>query len=337
MSCFTDYITVSGSCEDETSTSGYSLKDIGITLSELNQLVTKDYKNGKVLGEEKIDFSIKQVENNVFNHFAQKFRSNSILDGQRIGYHQPNMQLVSGIAATSKGLEIEMCNNDSFVDIYISEISLFLNHTGDVAVKVYDLKQNKLLDTITISAVAGQIVTSYVNKTYSSERYDLDLAIIYDSTGIDSYKTELKNGGCASCGGGAPTWVSPYFKARGIKVTTASDKINSNLTGMAETGGLAIQYNVNCNYRSWLCSIRNMLALPILYKAGESIMEFALHNSDRLNSKTILDLEKIDSRWNLYASKYQNSIESILKNMKLPSDSRCFDCREKSKTVVMLP
>lgn len=338
MACFDDYITVEGNCSDGTPGSGYTLKDIGITLTELNQIVTRDFKNGKTLGEEKIEFAIKYIANDIFNHFAGKFRSSSILDNQRIGYPQSNLQTVAAIAATSKGIEIEMCNNDSFVDIYISEVSLFLNYTGNVSVKIYDLHQNKLLDTITVAAVANQISTSFVNKTYTSDRRDLNLAIIYDASTIDSFKTDLKNGGCSDCaGGGSASWVSPYFKARGIKIANASDKIKSNLVGMAETGGLAIQYNINCNYNAWLCSIRNMIALPILYKSGEALMEFALHNSDRLNSKTILDLDNVEARWKLYQEKYISTLQNILKNIKLPSDSRCFDCREKNKTVTMLP
>jgi hypothetical protein len=337
MACFTDYITVDGSCSDNTSQSTYTLKDIGITLSELNEIVTKDYKNGKTLGEEKISFAIKQVENNIHNHFASKFRSNSILDNQRIGFQQPNLQSVVPLAAYSKGIEIEMCSNDSFVDVYISEISLFTNTTGNIDVKIYDIFQNKLLDTITVNCVAGEITTAFVNKTYSSDRKNLNIALIYDSTGVTSFKTQVKQGSCSTCTDGAPTWVSPYFKARGIKIDNTLDVIKSSLKGIAETGGLSLQYNVNCNYNAWICSIRNMLALPVLYKSGEQLMEFILHNSDRLNSTTILDLEKVEARWKMYAEKYQSSIDSILKNIKLPSDSKCFDCREKSKTVTMLP
>jgi len=337
MSCFTDYITVNGTCSDATSQSDYSLKDIGITVSELNDIVTKDFKNGKDLGEQKIAFAIKQVTNSVYNHFAGKFRSRSILDGQRIGYPQPNMQSVAAIADHSKGVEIEMCNNNSFVDIYISEISLFVNFSGNVDVKIYDLHQNKLLDTITVAAVAGEISRAFVNKSYSSERRDLNLAIIYDSTGKASFKTEMKLGGCSDCSTGAPTWISPYFKARGVKIANADTKIKSNLRGVADTGGLSIQYNVNCNYNAWLCSVRNLIALPVLYKAGEQLMEFALHNSDRLNSKTIIDMEKVEGRWKLYGEKHREALDNILKNIRLPEDSRCFDCREKSKTVTMLP
>ena len=66
-------------------------------------------------------------------------------------------------------------------------------------------------------------------------------------------------------------------------------------------------------------------------------MEFSLHSSDRNNSKTIIDVEKNEGRMNFYADKYKESIENVLKNMRLPTDSKCFMCREKNKTVTMLP
>ena len=339
MSCFTDFITVTGTCSDGTSTSGYSLKDVGITLSELDEVVTKDYTNGKALGDAKIDFARKLINNRVLGHFSDKFNTNSIIDGQRIGYPQDNMGIVTGTAGKFKGLEFEICNNDSFVNVYISELSLFLNYSGVVAVEVWDLKQNKLLDTLSITAVAGEIVTSYVNKTYTSDRKELDLAFIYDSDGVDAYKCDIKGvGGCRTCGettGG--TYINPYVKAKGVMIDDADVRTKTNLENNSYTSGIMVQFNINCNYDAWLCTIKDHLALPILYKSAESIMEFSLHTSDRNNSRTIIDVEKNEGRMSFYNNKFNETMDSVLKHIKLPKDSKCFSCKQMSKTVTMLP
>jgi len=338
MSCFTDYITVTGTCSDGTSASGYSLKDAGIMLTELNDVVTKDYANGKALGEAKIDFARKLVENRILEHFSGKLRANSIIEGQRIGYPTDNKVVESGTTGKFKGFELEVCNQDSFVSVYISELSLFLNHSGDVDVLVYDVKQAKLLDTITITAVAGEIVTSYVNKTYESDRKELHLAFIYDSDGVDAYQTYTKVAkGCRGCGTSGSQYINAYVTANGVSIDDADARTETNFDTIGHTAGLMAQFAINCNYSAWICSVKHQLALPILYKAAAEVMEFTLHTSDRENTRTLIDAEKNVERMAFYTTRYNETIDAVLKNMTLPNDGKCFGCKQVTRNVTMLP
>ena len=88
-------------------------------------------------------------------------------------------------------IEVELCNLNSFVDFYLSELSVHVTSTGNVDVLVYDLFQNKLLDTITVAAIANEVVTVFPNKTYSSDRKNLNLIFVYDSTGVNSIQTSV--------------------------------------------------------------------------------------------------------------------------------------------------
>ena len=203
---------------------------------------------------------------------------------------------------------------------------------------MYDLFQNKLIDTIPITAVSGQTITVYPNKTYKSVRKELDIIFVYDATAFSSVKTTITSGGCKSCGsGGSLTKLNEYLSTRSITILAADAKTETNLTVAADTGGLSLIYSIQCNYEDWLCTIANAIAMPILFKTGYEIMDYALNNSLRLNTTTTINIDNVKARRDEYNERYQTSIEALLQNIKLPQDEKCFECRRKSKNIVILP
>ena len=337
LECFEDIIGLRGSCDSPTSISGLWIDDIGIDLAELDSIVNKSQIDSVDFFEKKRDFAIKQIIALIHTHFSDKYKTNTILRSGRIGYGKENQETVAA-AATLKGIEIELCNEDSFVDVFVSSISLQVNFAGSVNVFVYDLFQNKLLDTIAITAVSGQIVTVYPHKLYKSVRKELDIIFVYDATAFSSVKTTVTQGGCKSCGdGGSMINLNQYLSTRSISILSADAKIEDNLTASGDTGGLSLIYSIQCNYDEWLCTMSNSIALPILFKTGYEIMDFAYNNSLRLNTTTTINWEGLLKRRDEYDKRYQNSMEALLQNIKLPQDEKCFECRQKSKHVIILP
>ncbi len=337
LECFDDIIGLRGACDTPTSNSGLWMDDIGIELEELDLIINKAQVDSIQFFENKREFAIKQIIQLIHTHFSDKYKSNTVLDSKRIGFTKENQEAVAA-AGTLKGIEIELCNQDSFVDVFVSSISLQVNTNGAVNVLVYDVFQNKLLDTIAITAVSGQVVTVYPNKTYKSNRKELDIIFVYDATAFSSVKTTITQGGCKSCGdGGSMTKLSSFLSARSVSVLAADAKIESNLTASGDTGGLSVMYSIQCNYDDWLCTISNAVAMPILFKTGYEIMDYAVNNSVRLNTATTINLDTIKARRDEYNTRYQASIESLLQNIKLPSDEKCFECRQKSKHKIILP
>src|SRR3990167_4895064 len=155
MDCFENIITLTGNCTDSVSVSGITINDIGIDLSELNSIVTADFANGEALFNRKRDFAIKLIMNLVYTHFTDYYKGNSILDSQRIGFPQDNLSLNAAEAGKLKGIRVELCNETSHIDFNLAEIGLLVDFTGNVPVYVYDLIQNKLLDTITVATTAN--------------------------------------------------------------------------------------------------------------------------------------------------------------------------------------
>lgn len=337
LECFEDIIGLRGSCDTPTSNSGLWIDDIGIDLEELDAIINKSQSDSVPFFESKRDFALKQIIALIHTHFSDKYKTNSVLDSKRIGFGKENQETIAA-AATMKGIEVELCNKNSFVDLFVSSLSLQANVNGLVNILVYNLFENKLLDTIAITAVSGQVVTVYPNKLYKSNRKELDIIFVYDATTFGSVKTTITQGGCKSCGdGGSMVNLSSYLSTRSITILNADAKIESNLTAAAETGGLSLVYSIQCNYDEWLCTISNAIALPILFKTGFEVMDYAYHNSKRLNSTTTIDWENLLKRRDEYQKRYEDSINTLLTNIKLPNDEKCFECRQKSKNVIILP
>lgn len=337
LECFEDIIGIRGGCEAPISNSGLWIDDIGIDIAELDSIINKSQVDSIDFFEKKRDFAIKQIINNIHTHYSDKYKSNTVLRAGNIGYAKENQEPIAAKAAL-KGIEIELCNQDSFVDVYISKLSLQVFNNGVVNVLVYDLFQNKLLDTIPVTTISGQIVTVYPNKTYKSARKALDLIFVYDATNFSSVKTTVTQGGCKSCGdGGSMVNLNQYLSTRSISVGVGDAKIESNLTASPDTGGLSIMYSIQCNYEEWICDIANLIAMPILFKTGYEIMDFAYNNSLRLNTETTINYDNLIKRREEYNLRYQDSIQNVLQNIKLPNDEKCFECRRKSKNVIILP
>lgn len=333
-SCFQDIISIRGTCGDIVSTSGLYSNDIDITKDFIDEILTRNFSGAGDFFTKKKNFAIKKVVDELTTELSPKFRVATLLDNFRVGQFQDNLKMVSGDGSL-KGINIDLCNSDSYLNVFVNEISLQVNFTGDVDVLVYDLMQNKLLDTITVACLANEIKTVYPAKLYKSDRRKLNLLFAYDSTGIDSNTTYLRNGSCTNCGGNKAISNS-YERINAVKINPSDDKIKSNLSIIGETGGMSIVHSIQCNHEQWLCSYSNLIAMAVLYKFGEIVMEFALNVSpnDRVNTSVTLNAEELERRRLIFQSDYNNSIRSVLQNIKVPSDSRCFHCKEGIKHAI---
>jgi hypothetical protein len=334
MTCFTNLINIKGICDDPENKSGIWLNTAGISVKEIEQIITSDYKDVQSFVDDKISLATRIVSDRVYNHLSDKFKTTSILDSSRIGYFKDNKVLIAG-ASKYKGFQVELCNVDSYVKLFVSDLTIFVNYTGEVAIKVFDLIQGKEIDEIKINAVAGEMATISTYKEYFSTRGKLHLAFVYDATGIGSYTTTTSENYCSSCDN-TRTWMNKYIRSTGVTIDLLASKIKSNIKQENDTGGLSINYSLQCNHRAWLCTFANEMALPIFWRTAYEIMAFAIYNSEQVNIRT-MDVEKLKDRMERYDFEYQKSKSNLLKNIKLPSDKICFECNIKSKNIAILP
>lgn len=331
MGCFDGIIGYGGEC---TSPSGLLLDNL-VTTKELESYLTEDYTEVSELADQKIEFAVKNVVNEMTGMFQASYIPKSILENKRAGFIAET-QTEKAASPEFRGIELRVCNKESYFALYVSAIDTYLNYTGALNVLVIDTMTGETLDTIAVTSVAGEVVTTYVDKTYNAEKRKRRIAFVYDCTSIPNYLTNLIGEGCVTCNGGLYN-LSGLITGRSIKYATADDPILVNISGHTDTAGLSVNFSLHCDNRSWLCAHRGVLAMPILYRTAEAIMEFALFNSDRFNTKTSINKEQINARMMKYHEDYQEQMKSVLKNISTPMDGICFTCNRTKSYVTTLP
>lgn len=332
--CFDDLIGIKSGCSLVTGTSGLYIEDIGITEKEADMYINSEYRNGSELITDKLGFAANLVKQTIHNHFSAYIQTKTKIDSQSLGEYQDSLNLKSGAVGTLGGININLVNSNSHLQVYINSISLQLSTTQSTNVLVYDLVSGTLLDTIAVSCVANTISTTYVNKTYQAPKRKLDLIFVYDTEGLFSNTTYL-NSACMNCNG--YMYSNSYINSQGINLLEAGSKIRSALNGSTHTYGMSINYSVQCSMENWICEMSNLIALPILYKFGEEVMNYSLYYSNRQNSKTNIDYDRNKERLAMYQMAYNQSLESSIKKINLPTNDICFKCNEVMRTSIILP
>ena len=332
--CWDNFIGVDSTCTP-ISGSGYNFIDVGISKSELDSYIGAEFENGQELAQNKVNFAAKSVQSVLNTSFGGKFKIASLLDNQRVGVFQDNKIQDAAAAGTLKGIQLEVCNTQSYLNFNLTAISLQVENTGPVDVDIYDLIQDKLLDTVTVDTVAGQIVRIPVNFSYLANRQKLNLFIGYNAT-FPSYRTNVYQGGCSSCNGSDWRFSSKYVRNQAGTIGVASPKLDQNVDSSNNTGGLSIEYGVSCDFSQWMCSIKASVALAVLYRASEMIMSYAL-SQKQWNSNTAIRREDVKERKKEYGDEFKMQMAEVLSNMTIPTDSTCFQCDGPAKTTLKLP
>lgn len=333
--CFSGVIGYKGNCATTTGSSGLYIEDIGITAKECDLYINSEYRNGDEFISDKIDFATTLVRKTIGNHFASYINTKSLIDSKMLGHYQDSLSLKSGSANTLGGMSVTLHNTNSYYNLFVNSISLQLSTTQNVDVLVYNLVTGELLDTLTISCVANKISTSYVNKTYSSSKRKLDLIFVYDTEGLSSNTCQMDSAGCSTCNGF--TYKNGYVTAQPVYMTESDSKIRSSLTASPHTYGLSVNYSIQCSLDNWLCELSHLVALPILYKAGIEIMQYAILYSNRQNSSVNIDAERNKERLEMYKQAYNESLDSTIKKINMPKYDTCFKCDEYLKSSIILP
>lgn len=337
MSCLSNLVGVRG-CGG--STSEFNVQDLtGINIPDFDKAISVDKQTASVALTDIVEFATKEVEQNVRNVLSAKYDLKSFIENGVVGYYHDNKETVASQSGYLVGYEVRV-DNVAYLNYYLHSLRLFVNTTGEVPVYVYDLIQGKLLDTITVDAVAGEIVNQLVDKTYSTTKQRLRLFIGYSST-FESYKTSYLNPNVGvgvnercedyTCG----SYNNSYVYYRAAKILTASAKIYSNVESNTYCGGLSLNYSLQCSFTEYICNARNMFALAILYKAGEKIMQ-ELKHSRRLTGVVTAYQQNHDELMKFYRDEYMAQMDNLVSTMMIP-ESICFGCKPRVKSVTALP
>ena len=204
-----------------------------------------------------------------------------------------------------------------------------LQSSGSKTIRVFDLIQNKEIDSFTITAVADEIASVDLLKSYQAHKQRLDLIFVYDASDA-AYETYL-SAGCKGCSGG-----DRFVTYSSIEIAQAAQKIQNNIDGgTGGTGGLSLTYNLECDLEAFVCSMREMFAAPALYLWASEVAK-SVSQSDRFNSVVRLPNKNWEEKQEEWEIKFTELLDSRLENLKIPQDE-CFTCRGGINKRVLIP
>lgn len=328
MECLNTLIGLRGGCADIAADASLYL-NTKVTYQELSAIIDQnDYASVDDFFTELRETSVQFVLAEIQNHMREKYITRTVINQQILGNYS-NGLTASAAAAIYKGLLIDRCTDYPKLGYRITSVGFIGSYTGNVVVKYIDGLTAEQLATDTISATNGVPVHLSVNRLFNVQ----NLLIVYDATGIGGYETRIDYGvnGCVSCS----KWrVNKHATARPITAPLATPLSE---TYVSEMGGLMVSVSMECDHESWLCGIKQQVAIPILYKIAESAMEYAVTNSSRGNTKTMRDYDKLKERHGFYKAEYESAIKTALMRVILPNDPICFHCQKRNGIYQSIP
>lgn len=329
MECLDGLIGIRGICTPDTPDSIYYINDLpGISIKEVDAALNSESASAVELITQKLEEAGNLISTRIQTLFQPRFKGTSIISNSVIGYTQDNLQTVGTATGYLIGKQIEILEGD-YLELFISRVGLHMASTGTTNVLVYDLIQNKLLDTIPVVTVADEVSYVDVYKSYKRQGQKLNLFIGYAYA--SSYKTILSRNNCSSCTG--QVYQNPYIRFSNKQILSSDTKIQDNLVGGSEDG-LILQYSINCSFEPFICSIRHLLAAAIRWKAGELLVMEMIY-SKRNNSYINIYGEDHTELLAAYSASYEAEMKNITQNMKLPNNI-CYQCNKRVKLEVRI-
>lgn len=331
--CFDTLIGIRNSCEDYVPKSGLYIDDYAdISLTLCDQLITEDFATGYDLFKKKRDAAGELMQADIIASLQSYFKADTIIAGSKMGFVRegPVQPIETGYYLGAAFRQ----EGGSFTSLFISNIIASADVDQAIDIKVVDLLTNKVIDTI--SGNTNELIN--VSKEYSSNRNQLYLAFVTDST-FQAQPTVLKDGYCDSCRGRNPEIMQDRLTyTQGIKAVISGDTLTSR-DSSGFTGGLQINYAVNCDRKAWICSNSRMFAMAHIFKTASEIINYGMLVSvnERANTSVTINAEVLKQRFDYYNSQYQNQLSTILNNMKMPTDSNCFQCKQNVKWSSIIP
>ena len=299
----------------------------GMTVELADAGANKETDNGIDLIKKSIAFASDYIANDIVNFIQDKF--NQVVEQLQTGYYEgafvPSVNRKSGINVRIK--------KDQFIKFTLNKVSIHLDDNIATQVFIYNLFNGELLKTIDITAVENSRVDIETDFSILSNGQDLSLFICTDSSIADHYRYTINSNGTSNCSGCSG---SKYLiNERSGYISGVQNVVNSNFVTHGDTGGLSIQYNIECCSDAYVCSIKNKLSWALLYKTGAVIMHEVI-NSKQYNTIIIIHSEDNKELVEYYESEYKKAMNQLTSNLKLP-ESICFECKPRLRAVIQLP
>jgi len=333
--CVESLLALKG-CTEQTPSTGLYIDSVGITKNFLSQLITEQYDLPEELFADKRDMAWRKVQTLMLNSINKFFKADTVIENRAIGQISQDYTLTTPSTGSYNGIRLTMSpQTTSFLKLFIKDIQIYVNESNtNVPVLVFDLTTGKLIDTITY-LVGGE--NQFLGKEYLSNRKKLDIAIVYEST-FDSIKTIPRKGSCTDCSGRVKeVAICPFVNAIGVQLDWDGTSL-SNVAYKPVTYGMSINYNVNCDRDSYLCSVGATMSMALMYATAVECYDYALtiSPSERINTTVTYSAEELIKARDIMSAKFNDEMNLVVANFRMPSDRHCFRCNENMKFLSLL-
>jgi len=328
-------------CNDIEPVTGLYIDDLGVTDSFLSQLITDQYNKPSELFSDKRAMAWRRISTDILSRLNPFMKADTVVDSRRIGQIMSNATSIDAAlgAGVYAGIRIYLDpQTTSFLKMFISDFSIaFTTTVTNKTIYIIDLSTRKVIDSF---VYADGSIEQYIGKHLFSKRKKMDIAIVYEST-EDVIRYTPKYGSCTDCGGNIrEAHICQFVDSIGVQLSLDTDTgVASSIVNKARTAGMSIIYSVECDRSAFVCSIGSTLSMALAYATAVEVYDYALTQSAhiRVNTTVTVNNESLVSARDIAASRYNEELEMVMRNMRLPSDRYCFSCNENMKYVTSLP
>ncbi len=327
LDCFGRVVALRDVCEPENLNSCVYLNEIGFNEHKINDILTSDYTDASDFINKMEVAAVKEMTDEIYSFIHPKLKLNNIIRTDRLGYLQPNL-----LSKTSEGGKVGILmqlRNNGYIDVLPQSISLNVNYTGNVSVQVWDAMRNILLKTIVVPCQPKKLNKVDVSSVFKSNKELMQVAFVYDSTGIDSYNTLIKSSSCSSCNGSK--YNCEYFTSYGIQIDASDNVLEENINLKSHTSGLMVDLTIQCNHERWLCTLNPLTKIARLYKTASKIIRHAIlkSKSQRVSNTATVNAESLQQEAAFYEAEYFKRMQAVFQNLTYPKDTKCFVCNSR--------
>jgi hypothetical protein len=320
MQCMKDYIGIKG-CGLPVPDSGYYINSLpGIEIAMLDQIATADQQNFQGLWADVQEAAIIRFRDDVLGHytgFDKRYRLKQITQTVDLG-NIVDTTLITPPSPKRRGHTIELngkgdqCVCSNLQAIYVQSSSFYAIAPGPVTLSYYDIDQQILLASFSITATAGWNLFK-TDQVFSAAR----IAVVVDVTSISTYKIDLGAYGlglyqsasdtCSNCNWGtnnAYLWFDIGCTGTALVQGYEYDPVTLKEVYASNTFGVSSVFSVTCTYNNIVCNNKKSFAPAFRWLLGAEILTYRTYTS-RINRWSTIDLKRATELRSEYEIEYR--------------------------------
>jgi len=333
MDCLLNHIGILG-CNSVTPPSGVYINELpGISLKSIDKIADSEQATYLGVWDDVQKRTVRKFGTAITSYFGRKYEVKKLVDSLRFGTPLDITNPTPLSPDEWRGVTIVMNPFNPNADISklltqaFTEIEFngYVKVAADIQFRVYDELNGVELwsDSISISPDTWTSITPF----WSSSVHDIStrIRLEYNATKVDSYKTEIPEGGCCIDTCMDAKLIGHVLSAAGV--ITEHDDNAFGFRGYA---------SLRCSLDGLVCGNRDLFTTGLWYMMGAEMLTERIY-SDRINNYTTINREKAKELRAEFVTEYENEINRAAETIKLNPMDFCLECNSQVMDLPLRP